>query len=195
MESNSKVADHPDHSAAQGPLLVRAFRKFTQGILDFRFQHYLTMQLLPVFYGLLLLGILGVFAGLNAFAFWLSPHIGFIALAITPFALLISFAVTRAALEFMVMAYRIMETVNRMDRIPHQVDNLNSKVDGISSRVEDFHGQIDYIQGRVDDVTHTIQFLKPISGLAGLAGLAGRSKRDGQGNKLGNKQNNKSDNK
>lgn len=153
---------------------VRASRKFSQGILDFRFQHYLTMQLLPVFYGLLLLGILGVFVGLNVLAFWVSPQVGMAALAFTPFGLLISFAVTRAALEFMVMAYRIMETVNRMDRIPHQVDNLNSKVDGISARVEDFHGQIDYIQGRVDDVTHTIQFLKPISGLAGLAGLAKR---------------------
>lgn len=175
---NAKEAPSSTIPQTQSPLLVRAFRKFSQGILDFRFQHYLTMQLLPVFYGLLLLGILGVFAGLNAFAFWLSPHIGFIALAITPFALLISFAVTRAALEFMVMAYRIMETVNRMDRIPNQVDNLNSKVDGISSRVEDFHGQIDYIQGRVDDVTHTIQFLKPISGLAGLAGLTKRPAKE-----------------
>lgn len=185
--ANSTNPESPEPPKTQRPLVVRAFRKFTQGILDFRFQHYLTMQLLPVFYGLILVGILGFFAGINALAFWISPEIGLIALAITPFALLISFAVTRAALEFMVMAYRIMETVNRMDRIPYQVDNLNSKVDGISSRVEDFHGQIDYIQGRVDDVTNTIQFLKPISGLAGLAGLAKRKSANSAPNSTPNK--------
>lgn len=168
METELSNSQSTSHSKSR---FIRGLSQFSRGITDFRFQHYLSMQLLPVFYGLLLIGILGFFIGLNVLAFWVSMEVGLVVLLATPIALLIAFAVTRAALEFLVMAYRIMETVNRMDRIPHQVDNLNSKVDGISERVEHFHGQIDHIQGRVDDVTHTIQFLKPISTVAKLAKL------------------------
>lgn len=156
---------------------VRGFHNFGKGLVDFRFNQYLSMQLLPVFYALLLLGILGFFVALNAVAFWFSSLAGLATLAITPFGLLIAFAVTRAALEFLVMAYRIMETVQRMDRIPQQVDNLNSKVDGISEHVHSFEIQIGQIQRQVDDVTHSIGFLKPISVIGGLPGKLFRSRK------------------
>lgn len=133
------------------------------GLMDFRFHQYLTMQLLPVFYALLLLAALLVFAALNALAFWLSPIAGMVMLAITPLALILVFAVIRAALEFLVMAYRIMQTVHSMDRIPGQVDNLNSKVDGISDDVDTFKSQIAHIQNKVDGVTDTISFLNVLS--------------------------------
>lgn len=144
---------------------VRGFQNFGRGLIDFRFNQYLSMQLLPVFYGLLLLGILGFFVLVNAVAFWFSHWVGLAVLAVTPFGLLIAFAVTRAALEFLVMAYRIMETVQRMDRIPQQVDNLNSKVDGISDHVHTFESQISSIHGQVGDLSHSIGFLKAISGI------------------------------
>ena len=156
------------HSPPPRNRLVTGLQHFWRGLTDFRFEHYLSMQLLPLFYGLLLLGVLGAFVVFNVLAFWVSTEVGLVMLGLTPLGLLIAFAVTRAALEFLVMAYRIMETVNRMDRIPAQVDNLNTKVDGISVKVEAFHGQIDYIQGKVDEVTHTIHFLKPISTLSKL---------------------------
>lgn len=148
--------------------LTQGISNFGKGLIDFRFQQYLSMQLLPVFYALLLLGILGFFLALNVAAFWYSHLVGVFVLAATPFALLIAFAVTRAALEFLVMAYRIMETVQRMDRIPQQVDNLNSKVDGISDKVHEFEIQINQISGQVNDVTHVISFLKPISDIGAL---------------------------
>ena len=140
------------------------------GLMDFRFQQYLTMQLLPVFYALLLLAALLVFVALNIFAFWLSPLVGAIMLAVTPLALMIVFAVIRAALEFLVMAYRIMQTVHSMDRIPSQVDNLNCKVDGISDDVDTFKDQIAQIQAKVDGVNDTISFLKVLSAPGRMAG-------------------------
>lgn len=159
------------------PGFLKGLKNFGVGLIDFRFNQYLSMQLLPVFYALLLMGLLAFFVGVNALAFWYSHIAGLVVLSITPFAMLISFAVVRATLEFLVMAYRIMETLHRMDRIPEQVDNLNSKVDGISDKVHGFETQISHIQGKVDDVTHTIGFLKPVSGLAGISGrLFGKSR-------------------
>ncbi|MDP1540501.1 MAG: DUF4282 domain-containing protein [Moraxellaceae bacterium] len=126
-------------------------------IADLHFERYLTMQLLPVFYVLLLLGVILVFAVINIVAFWFSNLIGLVMLlVITPIGLLIAFAVVRAVLEFLVMAYRIMQTVHRMDRIPEQVDNLNNKVDGISEDLLEF-------KAGLVDIRHTIGFLKPIS--------------------------------
>lgn len=156
---------------------VRGFHNFGKGLIDFRFNQYLSMQLLPVFYALLLLGILGFFVALNAVAFWFSSLAGLATLAITPFGLLIAFAVTRAALEFLVMAYRIMETVQRMDRIPQQVDNLNSKVDGISEHMNSFDIRIEHIQRQVDHVSGSIGFLKTISGISGLPARLFRTKK------------------
>ena len=150
------------------PGFLKGFKNFGVGLIDFRFNQYLSMQLLPVFYALLLLGLLAFFVGINVLAFWYSHVAGLVVVSVTPFAMLISFAVVRATLEFLVMAYRIMETLHRMDRIPEQVDNLNSKVDGISDKVHGFEAQISHIQATVDDVTHTIGFLKPVSGLAGI---------------------------
>ncbi len=106
---------------------------FLAGILDLRFQRNLTMQLLPLFYVLLLLGALGAVALINALAFWLSLWAGLLVLLVSPLALLVAAAVIRATLEYLVMAYRIMETVQHMDRIPGQVDNLNARVDHITT--------------------------------------------------------------
>lgn len=163
------------HRSSSG--FLQSFKNFGVGLVDFRFNQYLSMQLLPVFYALLLLGLLAFFVGVNALAFWYSHMVGIVVLCITPIALLISFAVVRATLEFLVMAYRIMETLHRMDRIPEQVDNLNSKVDGISDKVHGFETQISHIQATVDDVTSTIGFLKPVSGMASIPGkLLGRKR-------------------
>lgn len=156
-------------SSMQGSF-IGGLKVFARGLVDFRFKQYLSMQLLPFFYGLLLLGVIGLFVLINALAFWYSNWAGYVVLALTPLAMAIALAVVRATLEFLVMAYRIMETLHRMDRIPDQVDNLNSKVDGISEHVNTFEVSIRDIKGMVEDVTHTVSFLKPVSTLGGLAG-------------------------
>lgn len=139
-----------------------SFRHFMAGILDLRFTRYLSMQLLPLFYALLLLGALGVLVLVTALAFWLSPWAGLVMLLLAPLGFLVAAAVIRAALEFLVMAYRIMETVNRMDRIPSQVDNLNTKVDGISAEFDLVAAQVHHIRGQVDGVTETTGILRQI---------------------------------
>lgn len=131
-------------------------KSFTRSIMDLSFQEYLTMKLLPVFYVLLLVGLTVVAVIINIGAWQLSTTAGIVVLLGTPFGLAIAFAVVRAALEFLVMAYRIMLTLERMDRIPDQVDNLNSKVDGISERV--------------DEVTDVVNILKPLVGVQHLPG-------------------------
>lgn len=153
------------------------FARFRKAILDFQFNEYLTMQLLPAFYAALLLGALVATIAINIGAWQLSTVAGIVVSVTSPFALMLAFAVIRAALEFLVMGYRIMLTLERMDRIPTQVDNLNSKVDGISDLVHGFEQRIEHIQGRVDEVTENISFLKHVSGVTNLPGkLLGRKK-------------------
>lgn len=134
---------------------VSTFRHFLAGIVDFRFQRNLTMQLLPLFYTLLLLGAALVILTLMGLAFWLSPMAGLASLVIGPVAFFIAVAVIRAALEYLVMAYRIMQTVNGMDRIPGQVDNLNARVDHVVA-------EVDHIRRQFDEVAHTVQLLRPV---------------------------------
>lgn len=132
-----------------------SLRTFMSGILDLHFKQYLTMKLLPLFYALLLLGALATLALLTGLAFWLHPWAGVIMLAVSPLAFLVSAAVIRAALEFLVMAYRIMQTVHEMEQIPTQVDNLNNKVDRISNGFEP-------IPGQVGELHQTVRLLQPI---------------------------------
>lgn len=132
-----------------------SLRDFMAGILDLHFKQYLSMKLLPLFYALLLLGALGTLALLTGIAFWLHPWAGVTMLAVSPLAFLVAAAVIRAALEFLVMAYRIMQTVHEMQQIPTQVDNLNTKVDRISNG-------FDPIPGQVGELHQTVRLLQPI---------------------------------
>lgn len=146
-----------------------SLRHFMSGVLDLRFRSYLSMQLLPLFYVLLLLGAVCTLALLTALAFWLHLWAGMAMLVLAPLAFLVAAAVIRAALEFLVMAYRIMQTVHDMQQIPAQVDNLNSTVDRIGAGFGS-------IPDRVDDLHHTVSLLQPILRILHLP-FAGRRKR------------------
>lgn len=119
------------------------------GLLDWRFQRYLTMQLLPVFYLLLVLAAVVVIAGIVGLAFLLSPMAGLITAVVAPFVLLIAVAVIRAVLEYLVMAHRIMRVVENMERIPGHVDQLTARVDVVVS-------QVDVLGGQVNDIHRTV---------------------------------------
>ena len=126
-----------------------------RNLADWRFDHYLTMQLLPLFYLLLVFGAAVVITGLTALVFWLSPTAGLVALAVAPMVLLIAVAVIRAALEYLVMAHRIMRIIERMDALPHQVAGLSQRVDGIT-------GHVDQLIHHVDDIHETLMHARPI---------------------------------
>lgn len=131
------------------------FRHFMGGIFDFRFRRNLTMQLLPLFYVLLLLGAAGVIALAVVVAFWVSPLAGLVAVIVAPLAFLAAAAVIRAALEYLVMAYRIMETVQNMQGIPGQVQYLSSEFEQVVAEVH-------HIRGQVDEVTEVVNSLRPV---------------------------------
>lgn len=130
------------------------WQSFIGGILDFRFRRNLTMQLLPLFYIVLLLGAAGVILLAVVVVFWLSPMAGLVAGVVAPFAWLAAVAVIRAALEYLVMAYRIMETVQRMNSIPQQVEHLATEFDLINADVR-------HMRRQVDDMAETVNHLEP----------------------------------
>lgn len=119
------------------------------GLMDWRFERYLTMQLLPVFYVLLVVAAVAVIAGLVGLAFLFSTMAGLILLAVAPFILLIAVAIIRAVLEYLVMAHRIMRVVENMERIPGHVAQLTARVDVVVARVDALGGQVDDIHRTV----------------------------------------------
>ncbi|MDX1670651.1 MAG: DUF4282 domain-containing protein, partial [Limnobacter sp.] len=182
-KSNENANTNKHHKAngesdVADPLQLKSrFDRFKNAILDFQFHENLTIALLPAFYIILLVGATAVAIIINIGAWQISTLVGVTVSMLSPFALMLVFAVIRAALEFIVMGYRIMLTLERMDRIPSQVDNLNSKVDGISDLVHGFERRIEHIEGRVDEVADNISFLKHVSGMTNLPGrLLGRKK-------------------
>jgi predicted neutral ceramidase superfamily lipid hydrolase len=140
---------------SQTPQASSRLRHFLAGIIDLRFQRNLTMQLLPLFYVLLLLGAAGVLLVVTAIAFWLSPLAGMGMLVLSPLGFLAAAAVIRAALEYLVMAYRIMETVQGMQHISAQVDHLSTEFDQIAAEVH-------HMRGQVDQVGDAISAIKPL---------------------------------
>lgn len=171
-----------------------AFRHFLDGLLDLRFSRYLSMQLLPIFYGLLLLGAAVVIAAVVALAFWLNPLWGAGTLLLAPLAWLVTAAVIRAALEFLVMAHRIMITVQRMDGIPDHVDALSLRVENITTGFEQVRTQVDnihtcfsaisaevhHVRRQVDGITGTVNMVKPVLAPVGVMGrLLGRRRPAG----------------
>lgn len=131
------------------------------GLFDWRFRRYLTMQLLPVFYVLLILAAIVVIGGMVLLVFLFDPLAGLVAAAVSPFVLLIAVAVIRAVLEYLVMAHRIMRVVENMERIPGHVDQLSARVEGLAGKVED-------LGGRVEHMHDTVTMLRPLLAPASL---------------------------
>lgn len=130
-------------------------------VADWRFRHYLTMQLMPLFYLLLISGALLAIALIVAACFWFSMLAGLIAALLAPVVFLVTVAVIRAALEYLIMAHRIMRIIERMDALPDQVNTLNQRVDGIT-------GHVDQLIVHVDDIHDSLMQVRPILRSAGL---------------------------
>lgn len=130
---------------------------------DWRFRRYLTMQLLPLFYLLLVFGALVLVAAVVGLCFWFSTLAGIVAASVAPLALLIMVAVIRAALEYLVMAHRIMRIIERMDALPDQVAGLSERVDGIT-------GHVDQLIHQVDEIHETLMHARPFLRSAATTG-------------------------
>lgn len=144
----------PDRRLQQPPSLI-------PNLADWRFEHYLTMRLLPLFYLLLVAGATVAVCGTVALCFWFSTPAGLIASACAPLVLLVIIAVVRAALEYLIMAHRIMRIIERMDALPDQVSDLASRVDGIT-------GHVDRVTDNVQDIHQDLMHVRPLLRSAGL---------------------------
>lgn len=132
-------------------------------VADWQFRRYLTMQLLPLFYVLLLLASAVAIGGIVALCFWAHLWAGIVAASLAPLVFLVSAAVIRAVLEYLIMAYRIMRIIERMDALPDQVTDLSHRVDRIT-------GHVDKLILHVDDIHDTVTHARPLLRSASLPG-------------------------
>jgi len=148
--------------------LFNSLSRFATGVLDLSFKKKMTIELLPLFYTLLLFAAAGISLLILGVAFWWSIWAGLVALLFVPLGFLVAVAIIRAALEYLVLAFGILETVNNMNRIPEQVDNLNAQVNYITGELNHVIADVTYIRGKVDSVTTTVGLLHPALSLLSL---------------------------
>lgn len=107
--------------------------KDSLGILfDFEFNRYLTLQLLPLFYAVLLLvGLAGAVLQVKQ-AFAISSQHGLVILALTPLELLVWAFASRIITEFLIVAFRMAEDVRTLAGIRPAMDKLGDLLSGNS---------------------------------------------------------------
>jgi hypothetical protein len=140
---------------------LKSASRLIGGFADWRFERYLTMQLLPLFYVLLVLGLSLCILVLVAGLYFLSPVAGVAATLVAPFVWLVAMAVIRTALEYLAMAHRIMRIIEGMDALPGQVEEVTLRVDGITAHVDTLIRHVDDIHG----VLMVVRPLLPASAL------------------------------
>lgn len=108
------------------------FRDYLVLLCDLRFTRYLTVQMLPIFYVLLVIGGLGVIGQFVWDAFAQSLLRGMTFLVAAPVAVLIWVSACRAITEFLLAVFRMSEDVNRLAGIRPTVDKLDQFISGPS---------------------------------------------------------------
>lgn len=102
---------------------------YIRTLFDFSFTTYLTIQLLPFFYGLIITacGTVVAYAILEAFTF--SIWRGVFYVLISPFAFLVMLSVARALFEFFIVIFRIAENVDELVQLRDSVERLSGLTD------------------------------------------------------------------
>lgn len=108
------------------------FRDYLILLCDLRFKRYLTVQMLPILYVLLVIGGLGVIGQFVWDAFAQSLLRGMTFLLAAPVAILIWVSACRAITEFLLAVFRMSEDVNRLAGIRPTVDKLDQFISGPS---------------------------------------------------------------
>ncbi|WP_156495671.1 DUF4282 domain-containing protein, partial [Alcanivorax sp. HI0033] len=83
-------------------------------MVDWQFNRYLSMQLLPLLYLLMIIGALLLVGFLVAASYSSSLWFGLAATVLSPLLFVVFVAIVRAALEYLVMAHRTMSIVESM---------------------------------------------------------------------------------
>ena len=111
-------------------------------MVDWQFNRYLSMQLLPLLYLLMIIGALLLVGFLVAASYSSSLWFGLAATVLSPLLFVVLVAIVRAALEYLVMAHRTMSIVESMRALPDQVAKVEGRVEALTSQVEDIHGTV-----------------------------------------------------
>lgn len=117
-------------TAAPKRSYVGLFKDYLRLLLDLKFSRYLTVQLLPLLYVVLVIGGLGVIGQQVWDAFAQGPQRGLAYLAVSPFALLVWASACRATTEFLLVVFRMSEDVRTLASIKPTVDKLDNLFGG-----------------------------------------------------------------
>lgn len=104
-------------------------RNYLLALFDFSFTRYITIQMLPVVYGLMIVasGIIIVDLVIDAFA--ASSTKGWAYALLAPFAFIVLLSIFRSLLEFFVVVFRIAEDIEELASMRESVDKISGLTD------------------------------------------------------------------
>jgi len=110
--------------------LLYLIKDYFSILFDLRFSRYLTVQLLPLLYVVLVIGGLGVIVQQVWDAFAVSPKRGLMFFLASPFAVLVWASACRATTEFLLVVFRMSQDVQTLASIKPTVDKLDNLFSG-----------------------------------------------------------------
>lgn len=115
--------------------------QYWKELLNFRFDRYMIAQVIPGFYGLILLSIAALLLYSTAIAFSVGVLHGlFFLLVVTPLGFLLGASIARGILELYLVVFRISENLDELVGIRDTVDRLS----GISEAVDQMTRRIPF---------------------------------------------------
>ncbi|MDP1539754.1 MAG: DUF4282 domain-containing protein [Moraxellaceae bacterium] len=110
--------------------LLYLIKDYFSILFDLKFSRYLTVQLLPLLYVVLVIGGLGVIAQQVWDAFAINTHRGLMFLLASPVAVLVWASACRATTEFLLVVFRMSQDVQTLASIKPTVDKLDNLFSG-----------------------------------------------------------------
>jgi hypothetical protein len=156
-------------------LVKKWSRSFFKTLFDFSFSEIITVQMLPLLYGLSIVASAVLNAYLVFEAWLLSPWRGLLFLfIICPVLFIFSIAVVRTCLEFFSAVFRLLSYMGHMsssiDALGGRIEGLNQNITKVNDQIHnmDTHIQninnhmsdISFIAKELDDIADRIPFLK-----------------------------------
>jgi hypothetical protein len=104
-------------------------RNYLLALFDFSLTRYITIQMLPVVYGLMILACGVVIIDLVVDAFGVSSTKGWVYAVLAPFAFIVLLSIFRSLLEFFVVVFRIAEDMEELAGMRESVDKISGLTD------------------------------------------------------------------
>lgn len=108
---------------------LRVMRSYLRALVDFSFTRYITIQMLPVVYGIMIVTSLVITVQAVVSEFDVSRVRGWCYLVLSPFAFIVLISICRALLEFLVVVFRIAEDIEELASMRESVDRISGIAD------------------------------------------------------------------